>query len=143
MRRTPAPSSSTTSSTKSLGLSSFHERHRILEEKHQWLLKQIKRKRKELKNFLDQMRSIATEIFQQAAPLSQKLIALDAEIHHLFEEILTTKKLGQKSRQDITSIYHSLQLMGILSPKFDDDDELDEVFSDSSSDEFHPESGEN
>lgn len=125
------------SSTNSLGLSSFHERYRILEEKHQWLLKQIKRKRSELKNFLDQMRSIATQIFQQATPLSQKLITLDAEIHHLFEEILTTRKLGKKSLKDITSVYHSLQLMGILSPKFDDDEELDEVFSDSSSDEFN------
>ncbi len=141
MPRSPASSPSTTSSTKSLGLSSFHERHRILEEKHQWLLKQIKRKRSELKNFLDQMRSIATEIFQQATPLSQKLIALDAEIHHLFEAILTTKKLGKKSRQEITSLYHSLQIMGILSPKFDDDEELDEVFSDSSSDDFNAEPG--
>ena len=64
MPRSTAPSTSTTASTTSLGLSSFHERHRILEEKHQWLLKQIKRKRSELKNFLDQMRSLATQIFQ-------------------------------------------------------------------------------
>ncbi len=139
MRRSQVSSPSTTSSTESLGLSSFHERHRILEEEHQWLLKQIKRKRSELKNFLDQMRSIATQIFQQATPLSQKMIALDAEIHKLFEEILTTKKLGKKSRQDITEVYHSLQLAGIVSTKFDDDDELDEVFSDSSSDYFNTE----
>ncbi len=142
MARSQTPSPSTTSDTTSLGLSSFHERHRILEEEHQWLLKQIKRKRSELKNFLDQMRSIATKIFQQATPLSQKMIALDAEIHHLFEEILTTKKWGKKSRKDITSVYHSLQIMGILSPKFDDDDdELDEVFSDSSFDDFNAEPG--
>ncbi len=141
MRRSQASSPSTTSLTKSLGLSSFHERHRILEEEHQWLLKQIKRKRSELKNFLDQMRSIATQIFQQATPLSQKLMALDAEIHRLFEEILTTKKLSKKSLKDITSLYNSLQLMGILSPKFDDDDELDEVFCDSSFDDFSAEPG--
>ncbi len=46
-----SPSPVDSASTSSLGLSSFHERHRILEEKHQWLLKQIKRKRTELKNF--------------------------------------------------------------------------------------------
>lgn len=51
MARSQTPSTSTTSDTTSLGLSSFHERHRILEEEHQWLLKQIKRKRTELKNF--------------------------------------------------------------------------------------------
>ena len=53
MRRTPAPSSSTTSSTKSLGLSSFHERYRILEEKHQWLLKQIEKIRNFVRDFRD------------------------------------------------------------------------------------------
>ena len=141
MRRYQISSPAVTSSNKSLGLSSFHERHRILEDEHQWLLKQIKRKRSELKNFLDQMRSIATQVFQQATPLSQKMIALDAEIHQLFEEILTTRKFGKKSRQDITSVYNSLQFMGILSTKFDDDDELDEVFSDSSADDFNTEPG--
>jgi len=128
-------------STSSLGLSSFHERHRILEEKHQWLLKQIKRKRSELKNFLDQMRSLATQIFQQASPLSEKLITIDAEIHLLFEEILTAKKIRRTSLKDIKSVYHSLQLMGTISPKFDDDSELEEGFFDSSSDGFNSESG--
>ena len=141
MRRSQISYPSVASSNKSLGLSSFHERHRILEDEHQWLLKQIKRKRSELKNFLDQMRSIATQVFQQATPLSQKMIALDAEIHQLFEEILTTRKFGKKSRQDIISVYNSLQFMGILSTKFDDDDELDEVFRDSSADGFNPEPG--
>ena len=40
-----------TESTESLGLSSFHERRRCLEEEHQWLLKQIKRKRTLSKEF--------------------------------------------------------------------------------------------
>ncbi len=60
----PRPSADSLS-TSSLGLSSFHEHHRILEEKHQWLLKQIKRKRTELKNFMEQMGTLGTEIFQQ------------------------------------------------------------------------------
>ena len=139
MPRSTAPSPSTTASTTSLGLSSFHERHRILEEEHQWLLKQIKRKRSELKNFLDQMRSIATQIFQQAIPVYNQLTALDAEIHALFEEILTSRKLGQKSQLEIRRLYRSLQLFGLLSPQVNEDERVDEVLSNSSSDDSNAE----
>lgn len=140
MARSQTPSPSTTSdTTTSLGLSSFHERHRILEEEHQWLLKQIKRKRSELKNFLDQMRHLATQIFQQAIPVYNQLTALDTEIHELFEEILTKQKLGKKSRKEIHSLYRSLQLFGLLSPQVNEDEREDEVGGDSSSDDFNTE----
>ena len=139
MARSQTPSTSTTSDTTSLGLSSFHERHRILEEEHQWLLKQIKRKRSELKNFLDQMRSIATQIFQQAIPVYNQLTALDAEIHALFEEILTSRKLGRKSQLEIRRLYRSLQLFGLLSPQVNEDERVDEVLSNSSSDDSNAE----
>ena len=59
------------------------------------------------------MRSLATEIFQQASPLAQEFIAVDTEIHQLFESILTKRKLGRKSRTDILNLYHSLQFMGL------------------------------
>ncbi len=134
------PSPVDSASTSSLGLSSFHERHRILEEKHQWLLKQIKRKRTELKNFMEMMSSLGTEIFQKASPIAQKFYAVDAEIHELFEEILTQRKLGRKSRQDIINLYHSLQSIGLLSPKWDEEEERDSVVDNSSeSDYFHSE----
>jgi hypothetical protein len=48
-------------SIASLSLSELHERKAGLEREHQWLLKQIKRKRTELKNFRDRMQSIAKE----------------------------------------------------------------------------------
>lgn len=143
MARNQTPSPSTTSDTTYLGLSSFHERQRILEEEHQWLLKQIKRKRSELKNFLDQMGSIATQIFQQAIPVYNQLTALDTEIHALFEEILTSRKLGRKSQLEIRRLYRSLQLFGLLSPRFHEDEGGDEVLSNSSSDDFNAEPGEN
>lgn len=143
LRSQKQTSSTPTESTTSLGLSSFHERHRLLEEEHQWLLKQIKRKRTELKNFLDQMRTIATRIFSQASPLYQKQNQLDTKIHHLFEEILTHRKLGKKSKQDILNVYHSLQLIGLVSPKFDNDEEFDPFFKDSSSERGNTETGEN
>ncbi len=139
MARSQTPSTSTTSDTTSLGLSSFHERHRILEEEHQWLLKQIKRKRSELKNFLDQMRHLATQIFQQAIPVYNQLTALDTEIHALFEEILTKQKLGKKSQLEIRRLYRSLQLFGLLSPQVNEDERVDEVLSNSSSDDSNAE----
>ena len=126
----------------SLGLSAFHERLRSLETEHEWLLKQIQRKRKELKKFLDEMRSIATEIFTQSTPLYQKMMEVDAEIHSLFEQILSTKKFGKKNKKNINEIYQSLQYGGIISPQFsdeDEDEELDDMFDnefDEDSDDF-------
>ncbi|MGK7958549.1 MAG: J domain-containing protein [Crocosphaera sp.] len=128
--------SSEKESSKSLGLSSFHERRSGLEEEHQWLLKQIKRKRTELKNFLDQMREIGMEVFRRVSPIQQQMQELDQEIHELFSEILTARKLGKKSRKDITGLYHSLQMMGVISPQLDvseeeeDFENFDDVFSD-------------
>ncbi|MEL4897152.1 J domain-containing protein [Crocosphaera sp. Alani8] len=117
--------------SESLGLSSFHERCRCLEEEHQWLLKQIKRKRTELKNFLDQMREIGMEVFRKVVPINQKIQELDQEIHDLFSEILTTRKLGKKSREELIGVYHSLQMMGLISPKSEElEEEEEEDFED-------------
>lgn len=127
--------SSQKDSSKSLGLSSFHERRRCLEEEHQWLLKQIKRKRTELKNFLDQMREIGMEIFRRVSPIQQQIQEVDQEIHELFWEILTTRRLRKKNREDIIRVYYSLQMMGLISPKFErvekekDFEKFDDVFA--------------
>ncbi|MEL4897359.1 J domain-containing protein [Crocosphaera sp. Alani8] len=115
-----------TESSELLGLSSFHERRRGLEEEHEWLLKQIKRKRTELKNFLDQMRSIGMEVFKRLSPIHQQMQELDQEIHELFSEILTTRKLGKKSRKDIMGVYHNLQMIGLISPQLDVESEEEE-----------------
>ena len=101
------------------------ERLDALQKEHQWLLKQIKRKRTELKNLLEQMRSLATEIFGQAAPSFQKLIALDREIHALFAEIFRTRKFGKQTLPKIEGVYRSLQMMGIISPSEAEDAEAE------------------
>ena len=136
MPRSSSKANSTASESRSLGLSSFHERHRILEEEHQWLLKQIKRKRSELKNFLEQMQSLGREIAEKASPIYQQMIALDSQMHFLFEEILTKRKWGKKSLKELRSLYQSLQLMGLLSPKFDGEEEEDRMGRDSSNQEY-------
>ena len=95
----------------------LHERLASLQAKHQWLLKQIKRKRTELDNFLTQMQSLASEMFRHMAPVFKKFDAIDAEIHDLFAEILSKRKLGKKSRAQIEGIYRNMQFSGIVSPR--------------------------
>jgi hypothetical protein len=107
------------SSNPSLALSDLHLRLQSLEAEYQWLLKQIHKKQNELNNFIERMRVLATKVFQQGEPLYQKLMQLDREIHALFDEILTERKLGKKTFKDILEIYQRLQMMGIISPKID------------------------
>ncbi|MTJ08997.1 J domain-containing protein [Anabaena sp. UHCC 0204] len=118
-----------------LALSDLHLQLEGLEKEHQSLLKQIKKKRTELNNFVEKMRSLATEVFHRVSPNMRTMAELDAEIHALFTEVLTTRKLGKQTQKNIASLYRSLQMGGIISYKAieeedDDDDELDELFED-------------
>lgn len=124
------------SSTPTLALSNFHLRLQSLNEEHQWLLKQIRRKQTELKNFLEQMQSLAREIMQQGEPFYQQLIQLDREIHSLFAEIFQTRKFGKQSLQRIKGIYRNLQMMGIISPKIDLQDKFSDSFEELKSEFF-------
>lgn len=116
-------SSSRATQTKPLALSSKPIRLVGLEKEHQWLLKQIKRKRTELNNFVEQIRSTATEIFSQATPKFKTLAEIDQEIHILFNEILNTRKFNKQNKRNIEEIYHALQLAGIISLKLNNSEE--------------------
>ena len=120
----------TAATANSLALSSFHIRLEALEKEHQWLLKQIKKKRTEQKNFLEQMRSVATEIHSRCTPCFQEMASLDEEIHSVFDEILTKGQLGKQTRKNIEQVYRSLQVAGIISLKFNpsEDDTLEDFF---------------
>ncbi|MBO1065008.1 MULTISPECIES: J domain-containing protein [Nostocales] len=138
-RKTKTVSSTTVTP---LALSDLHLQLQGLEKEHQSLLKQIKKKRTELNNFVEKMRSLATEVFHRVSPNMQTMAELDAEINALFAEILTTKKMGKQTQKNIQSLYRSLQMGGIISYKpieeeEDDDEELDELFEDNDSQENH------
>ncbi|QYX29823.1 J domain-containing protein [Sphaerospermopsis torques-reginae] len=124
--------SPTSPTTTTLALSDLHIYLASLEKEHQSLLKQIKKKRTEINNFVEKMRSLATEIFQKASPCMKKMSDLDQEIHALFQELLTTRKFGKQTQNKIESLYMNLQMSGIISPKAinekDEDTELDEMF---------------
>ena len=134
----------TTSSTTvtPLALSDLHLQLQGLEKEHESLLKQIKKKRTELNNFVEKMRSLATEVFHKVSPNMQTMAELDAEIHALFTEILTTRKMGKQTQKNVQSLYKSLQMGGIISYKAIDEDEedaeeLDELFENDDSQENH------
>ncbi|WP_341530381.1 J domain-containing protein [Nostoc sp. UHCC 0302] len=114
-----------------LALSQLHIRLEFLEKEHQSLLKQIKRKRTELKNFVEQMRCFGTEFINRATPNFQKMAELDQEIHALFEEIFTTRKFGKQTLKNIEAVYRNLQITGVITVKPNSqqlDTELDESF---------------
>ncbi|HLP91828.1 MAG TPA: molecular chaperone DnaJ [Nostocaceae cyanobacterium] len=116
-----------------LSLSDLHIHLEVLEKEHQSLLKNIKKKRTELNNFVEKMRTLATDIFHRVSPKLKEMVELDQEIHSLFAEIFTTRKFGKQSKKNIEGIYYQLQLSGIISPKShreDQDTELDELFED-------------
>ena len=139
-RKTKTASSTTVTP---LALSDLHLQLAGLEKEHQSLLKQIKKKRTELNNFVEKMRSLATEVFHRVSPNMQTMAELDAEIHALFAEILYTRKMGKQTQKNIQSLYRSLQMGGVISYKpieeedDDDDEELDELFEDNDSQENH------
>jgi hypothetical protein len=140
-RKTKTASSTTVTP---LALSDLHLQLEGLEKEHQSLLKQIKKKRTELNNFVEKMRSLATEVFHRVSPNMQTMAELDAEIHALFAEILNTRKMGKQTQKNIQSLYRSLQMGGIISYKHieeekenDDNEELDELFEDNDSQENH------
>ena len=140
-RKTKTASSTTVTP---LALSDLHLQLAGLEKEHQSLLKQIKKKRTELNNFVEKMRSLATEVFHRVSPNMQTMAELDAEIHALFTEILNTRKMGKQTQKNIQSLYRSLQMGGIISYKHieeekenDDNEELDELFEDNDSQENH------
>jgi hypothetical protein len=117
--------------TPPLALSQLHIRLEGLEKEHQSLLKKIKRKRTELNNFVEHMRSLATEVFQRATPSFTKMSELDKEIHNLFAEIFATRKFGKQTEKKVRAVYLNLQMTGIISPKLEREDseqELNEMF---------------
>jgi len=132
MPRRTATSSSPSTVATGLALSELHLRLEYLQKQHQSILKQIKRKRTELHNFVERARSLATEVVNQATPSFQKMAQLDQEIHALFETIFSTRKFGKQTLKKIQAVYRQLQFAGVISIKPDIEQfqqELNEEFS--------------
>ncbi len=106
-------------SSDGLALSDLRIRLEFLERDNEKLLKQIERRRTELKNLHERIREIGVEIAQRSAPILQQLLEIDAKIHAVFTEIFNGKKLGKQTRKNIEKIYYTLQISGLISPSTD------------------------
>jgi hypothetical protein len=125
---------STDNTNNELGLSDLRVRLNFLEKENSKLIKQIESNRTKLNNLNDSIKEVGIQIAQRVAPFRQKMLELDEQIHTVFQEILTGRKLGKKSRKDIETVYYHLQFDGVISPKhlpmesdiFENDDESDD-----------------
>jgi hypothetical protein len=108
---------STDTTNNELGLSDLRMRLNFLEKENSKLIKQIESNRTKLNNLNDSINEVGIQIAQRVAPFRQKMLELDEQIHTVFQEILTGRKLGKKSRKDIETLYYHLQFDGVISPK--------------------------
>jgi len=116
-RSKKAPTHTATTSTNDLGLSDLRLRLNFLEKENAKLITQIETNRTKLHNLNESIQEIGVQINQRSAPLRQKVLELDSQIHDIFQEIFTGRKFGKKSRKDIETVYYHLQVDGIISPK--------------------------
>ncbi len=106
-----------TDTNNELGISDLRVRLNFLEKENSKLIKQIESNRTKLNNLNNSIKEVGIQIAQRVAPFRQKILELDAQIHSIFQEIFTGRKLGKKSRKDIEMVYYNLQSDGIISPK--------------------------
>lgn len=105
----------TVAAAGTLAPTSPHQEMLTLQEEQHWLLRQIRRKRTELNNFMTQMQELATELLQQGSGMFTQMEEMDTEIHGLFEELMTKRKMGKRSRQQVMGVYQMLQFQGTIS----------------------------
>ncbi len=124
------------SETNQLALSPLYEQIETLKQDQQWLLKQIKRKRTEFSNLVEQMQEISRQMFQKCAPIVQKMMERDREIHELFAEVFAKRKMGKTNKKKVRKVYESLQQNGMISSEKEREDS---DFSEQVSEEYSAE----
>jgi len=117
MARKPKPKTSAVPNDSNLGLSDLRLRLNFLEKENDKLLKQIETNRKKLDQFNESMQELGVQLAERLAPFRQKMLELDQQIHEFFQEILNGRKLGKKTRKDITAVYYNLQMQGLITMK--------------------------
>ena len=102
-----------------LTLSSGASRLRNLENKRKRLTKSIERVRNKSTRCDQEQQQFARSLASQLAPVIERGILLDEEIHQLFAEIFQTRKFGKRSGKQVRDVYHSLQTSGVISNRMD------------------------
>ncbi len=112
-----------TAPTTALARAPLPQQLAALQADRAWLLKQIRRKRTELDNFLEEMRFVFSSLLAHSAPFYEQLDAINAEIHALFAEIFASRRIRRRVKQQIEDLYLALQLKDIISPQSFEADE--------------------
>ncbi len=121
-RKAPSKTTSTVSPTaneSTLSFASLSGRLEFLQQQHKKLLTQVKRRRTELANLTGQVREVAMEMVSKSSSLYEQIFKLDEEIHNLFDEIITKRSFGKRSKKQIEEVYKTLQLTGRISSRLD------------------------
>lgn len=124
--RQPAKTIAVAATGDGLAISDLRIRLEALERDNEKLIQQIEKKRTELNNLLNRIRAIGVEVAERSAPILKQLLELDEQIHAVFTEIFTGKKLGKQTRKNIEKIYYTLQISGLISPSSIPGDEPDD-----------------
>ncbi len=113
---TKTPRGAQSAAAQGLALSDWQIRLVMLEQSNAKLLQQISKKRTELDNLVDRMQDLGGQIAQRSAPIMEQMWSIDQQIHAVFTEILTGRKLGKQTRQGVERIYRNMQISGLISP---------------------------
>ncbi len=124
-KRKTRRSASTQPDANALARAPLPEQLAALQADRQWLLKQIRRKRTELDNFINQMRDLLSDLLARSSEIFQELQTIDEEIHALFDELLNGKgkgkgkgrRLRKREKQKVEQVYFALQMQGAISPR--------------------------
>ena len=100
------------------------------------LLREVMLRRKQLARLQADIRERGGQAAARLEPLSDRLRALDAEIHALFADVLTSRRLTRAARRLVQGFYERLQAQEVLSSsaeraeaEADRDVDLDEAWS--------------
>jgi hypothetical protein len=91
-------------------------RLRALLAEHEKLLKAVARKRERVRRLGEELQTQGGRVASVVEPLRDRLVALDAEVHALFGELLAGRRLSRQAKRDVTALYRLLQREEVLSP---------------------------
>jgi hypothetical protein len=89
------------------------------------LLREVQKKQRQLEQVRERASRVAHESFTRMAPLVERQQVLEAELVALFKELLEPGRSTARARSQLQRLRRSLELQGLLTPTFDDDEDVD------------------
>src|SRR5688572_8275481 len=80
-------------------------RFAALLDQNRRLLRKVTLKRRALGRLRDELREHGVRAAGRLEPVSERLRALDAEIHQLFTDLLKSRKITKRDRREVQALY--------------------------------------